>query len=175
MRTIETIDNEINELKESMLNVKGTDTEVYTRIVGYYRAVKNWNKGKRDEYNHRKLFNQPGKVSMRDTAETTVSTATFNETPEPSRDLSSDSGEPAAYYYFYRTTCPNCPPVKNWLENFHIGGSYINVDEKEGFEKAAEFQIFSSPTVVFLDDKGSEMYRATNVAALDALFTAAAV
>jgi ribonucleoside-triphosphate reductase len=175
MRTVETIDNEINELKERMFNVKGTDTEVYTRIVGYYRSVKNWNKGKRDEYNHRKLFSQPNRVSIREAADSTVSTATFTDTPETARDLSSSNGEPAAYYYFYRTTCPNCPPVKNWLENFHVGGTYINVDEKEGYEKAAEYQIFSSPTVVFLDAEGVEMYRATNVDALDALFAAVAI
>lgn len=31
-------------------------TEVYARIVGYYRAVKNWNNGKREEFNERKMF-----------------------------------------------------------------------------------------------------------------------
>ena len=32
------------------------ETEVYSRIVGYYRPVKNWNAGKKSEFNHRKLF-----------------------------------------------------------------------------------------------------------------------
>lgn len=31
-------------------------TEVYSRIVGYYRPVKNWNDGKRAEYRERKVF-----------------------------------------------------------------------------------------------------------------------
>lgn len=34
----------------------GKDTEVYARIVGYYRAVRNWNKGKREEKKHRVSF-----------------------------------------------------------------------------------------------------------------------
>lgn len=34
----------------------GEETEVYTRIVGYYRPVKNWNRGKKSEYNERKTF-----------------------------------------------------------------------------------------------------------------------
>jgi len=34
----------------------GKDTEVYSRIVGYYRPVKNWNKGKSAEYGKRKLY-----------------------------------------------------------------------------------------------------------------------
>ncbi|MDC7227313.1 MAG: anaerobic ribonucleoside-triphosphate reductase [Spirochaetales bacterium] len=171
MRTIEIIDNEIKELKERMMTVKGTDTEVYTRIVGYYRSVKNWNKGKRDEYNQRKLFTQPGKPSIREAAETIISTASFNEAPEPQRAvLSGATAEPAGYYYFFRTTCPNCPPVKNWLEGFQIEGTAVNVDEKEGFAKAAEYQIFSSPTVIFHDEEGKEMYRASDVRELNTLF-----
>ena len=35
----------------------GEETEVYTRIVGYYRPVKNWNHGKKLEYRERKTFN----------------------------------------------------------------------------------------------------------------------
>jgi anaerobic ribonucleoside-triphosphate reductase len=32
------------------------ETEVYARIVGYYRAVRNWNAGKKEEYKYRKDF-----------------------------------------------------------------------------------------------------------------------
>ena len=52
-RTVEAIDREIAECKEELANVKGRETEVYTRIVGYYRAVKNWNKGKKSEFKQR--------------------------------------------------------------------------------------------------------------------------
>ena len=169
MRTVETINKEIEQLKDKMRSVKGTDTEVYTRIVGYYRSVKNWNKGKRDEYNKRKLFSQPDKVSMRDVTESAVSTATYTD-PFTARPSVAAAETPAKYIYFYRTTCPNCPPVKNWLQSFFIKGEAVNVDEKEGFAKAAAHQIFVSPTVVFLDEDGAEMYRATNVNALNSLF-----
>lgn len=33
-----------------------TETEVYSRIVGYYRPVQNWNKGKKAEYALRQVF-----------------------------------------------------------------------------------------------------------------------
>jgi len=36
----------------------GSETEVYSRIVGYYRPVGNWNKGKREEYFMRKTFDE---------------------------------------------------------------------------------------------------------------------
>lgn len=31
--------------------------EVYSRVVGYYRPVSNWNAGKQEEFKHRKEFN----------------------------------------------------------------------------------------------------------------------
>lgn len=33
-----------------------SECEIYSRVVGYLRPVKQWNKGKREEYEHRKLF-----------------------------------------------------------------------------------------------------------------------
>jgi ribonucleoside-triphosphate reductase len=34
----------------------GSETEVYSRIVGYLRPVRQWNKGKREEFKHRRMF-----------------------------------------------------------------------------------------------------------------------
>ena len=34
----------------------GEESEVYTRVVGYYRPVKMWNRGKQAEYQERKVF-----------------------------------------------------------------------------------------------------------------------
>ena len=43
----------ITELKNELKNVKGSKCEVYSRIVGYYRPVQYWNKGKSAEYTDR--------------------------------------------------------------------------------------------------------------------------
>jgi ribonucleoside-triphosphate reductase len=37
----------------------GAETEVWSRVVGYYRPVKNWNKGKREEFRQRSVFALP--------------------------------------------------------------------------------------------------------------------
>jgi anaerobic ribonucleoside-triphosphate reductase len=50
------IDNQIKNLKEQLSEVKGIPTEIYTRIVGYYRPVKNWNKGQAAQRLHRVNF-----------------------------------------------------------------------------------------------------------------------
>ena len=34
----------------------GQKTEVYSRVCGYFRPVSNWNKGKKEEFKDRKLF-----------------------------------------------------------------------------------------------------------------------
>jgi len=43
-------------LKEALNNVKGSATEVYSRIVGYFRPISNWNIGKADEFKRRKEY-----------------------------------------------------------------------------------------------------------------------
>lgn len=35
---------------------KRTKCEVYSRVVGYLRPVNQWNQGKRQEFNDRKVF-----------------------------------------------------------------------------------------------------------------------
>lgn len=54
----EQISEKITKLKYELQNVHGTECEVYARIVGYYRSVKNWNAGKSEEYKNRKNFIQ---------------------------------------------------------------------------------------------------------------------
>ncbi len=46
----------IEDLELRLKNVKGTECEVYSRVVGYHRPVKNWNPGKREEFKERKVF-----------------------------------------------------------------------------------------------------------------------
>lgn len=46
------------ELKDS----ERTPCEIWTRVMGYFRPLMNFNKGKVSEYNERKYFNQ--KIAM---------------------------------------------------------------------------------------------------------------
>jgi len=45
MTALQSINKQIAEKKVQLENIKGTETEVYTRIVGYYRPVRNFNPG----------------------------------------------------------------------------------------------------------------------------------
>lgn len=41
-------------------SICGQQTEVYSRVVGYYRPIQNWNEGKQEEYRDRKVFRLKG-------------------------------------------------------------------------------------------------------------------
>ena len=96
-------------------------TEVYSRITGYYRPIKNWNVGKTQEFKDRKEYK-----------------------PEiHERNAKKDSGE---ILLFTTKTCPNCPIAKKNLAN--AGIEYTLVDAEENPELAAKYGIMSVPTLV---------------------------
>ena len=41
-------------MKEELKKVKIVPCEVYSRVVGYFRPVQNWNPGKQQEFKERK-------------------------------------------------------------------------------------------------------------------------
>ena len=53
---ISEINAKIADLKKQLSEVKGTVTEVYSRIVGYYRPLSLWNAGQRAAYGFRVMF-----------------------------------------------------------------------------------------------------------------------
>ena len=165
--TNQEIDSRISELKAELENVHGRETEVYSRIVGYYRAVKNWNRGKREEYNHRVTYTYPS--SMPGTSGAIRSPLS---TGNAETDASPGLEGIASYQYFYRTTCPNCPPVKSYLKGLGYQGSEINVDMDEGFTLAGKLAICATPTVIFRDSAGNELIRVSNLHELIKTFEA---
>jgi anaerobic ribonucleoside-triphosphate reductase len=50
----------IAELQKLYDNAKGTPCETYSRIVGYFRPVKDWNKGQAEQYKDRVNFDVQG-------------------------------------------------------------------------------------------------------------------
>lgn len=47
---------EIAKIEEQLHQVQGTPCEIYSRVVGYHRPIKNWNKGKQEEFKERVTF-----------------------------------------------------------------------------------------------------------------------
>ena len=56
MSQIRTMDTEIKSEDTGKVRIKMIPTEIYSRVVGYYRPIQNWNKGKLEEFNERKMI-----------------------------------------------------------------------------------------------------------------------
>lgn len=165
-RTLEAIDAEIAETKAALKDVHGTQTEVYARIVGYYRAVRNWNKGKRDEFDQRKMFVHD------ESAANTLDEKTVSCDDTAASEISVPSTAPGTagrYEFFLRRTCPNCPPVKAYMADLAMHGEQIDVDTEAGLQSAAAKGVFAAPTVIFYDAQDNEIGRAHTVEELNAI------
>jgi len=44
-------------MSEKKILLKKIPTEIYSRVVGYYRPVQNWNEGKQQEFKERVYYN----------------------------------------------------------------------------------------------------------------------
>lgn len=173
VRTLEQVEKEIAETQAALENVHGTETEVYARIVGYYRAVKHWNNGKRDEFNLRKMFTLEDSKGYDAPVVTENKAETKIKKPEEATKTSNTDS--VTYELYTRKTCPNCPPVKDFMEQVDLPGKSINVDTNEGLAQAAKNGIFATPTVIFYNAEGTETARCHNVEELEAVMKTIAV
>jgi glutaredoxin len=153
MRTREEILTEIDEVKQQLQNVKGTETEIYTRIVGYYRSLKNWNRGKKEEYFERKLFKPDAAVRKQSSSEPKMS--------EPEKQVKEPvkAASIVQYRFYHKQQCPNCIPMKAFLKTVDLKGTWVDVDSREGLDEAMELGVMSTPTVIFFDVKGNPIFR----------------
>ena len=161
MRTLAEIDADIARTKQEIENVQGTATEVYARIVGYYRSVRNWNKGKREEYNHRKLFVPSEESTAAHLQNAGSEPCVCGNATAPG--AFSRANEPVRYELFSRKTCPNCPPVKEFCRTSFANGTIIDVDTEEGLQAARQKNVLSTPTVIVYAGNGTEICRAHSV------------
>ena len=128
----------------------GNETEVYSRITGYYRPVKNWNDGKAQEFKERKVYDIENSVLKPRTA--------VVETEETASAVATEE----VTYLFTTKTCPNCRIVAMHLEQADI--DYIKIDADESPELVAEFGIRQAPTLVVVKDGKAEVYaNASNI------------
>jgi len=113
----------------------GENTEVYSRITGYYRPVQNWNDGKSQEYKDRAVYDIKNSVMKKDSAPAEV--ANEQECSVCSED---------ATYLFTTATCPNCKIACALLDK--AGVSYEKLLANEHADLVAEFSIKQAPTLI---------------------------
>ncbi len=123
----------------------GADTEVYSRITGYYRPVKNWNDGKAAEFEMRKEYDI--KKSMDNFSGRLVKAeAVVAEECAP-------ESEDGKLILFATKTCPNCKMACTFLDK--AGMTYEKLYAEENAELVKKYEIKQAPTLIVLHEDGS--------------------
>ena len=141
----------------------GKATEVYSRITGYYRPVRNWNDGKSSEFENRKTYEPEELFSVNRNLleeagvdEPRVGTQTLGRA---NRVESTKSNSDAEKVILVTTkTCPNCQAAKNYLNQAGIEYDVILADEADGAEIAVQYNISAAPTLIVQSGEEAELY-----------------
>ena len=111
------------------------ETEVYSRITGYYRPVKNWNDGKTKEFEMRKEYVAEGCACSRKKT----------KVPKTAKEvLKSDAKD--GLLLFGTKTCPNCKMAKKLLEKASIPYEFVDAEEMPDLTK--QYGVKKAPTLV---------------------------
>ena len=120
----------------------GADTEVYSRITGYYRPVANWNDGKIEEYKHRKTYDLE------------------NSNLKCSQDKEEKNDN--KIILVKTSTCPNCKMAETLLDKEKV--VYEKLDANLNKEFCEEYGIKQAPTlVIFNKDKVKKITNISNI------------
>ena len=127
----------------------GAETEIYSRITGYYRPVKNWNDGKTQEYKNRKNYDLSCSSSPKTTT-TTTATSTTSTTTSVSED---------EIMLFGTKTCPNCRMAEKLLDKSSTKFNFVDAEEK--VELTKKYGVKQAPTLVVI--KNNEVQNIVNL------------
>ncbi|MDR1099088.1 MAG: hypothetical protein LBL28_01270 [Treponema sp.] len=181
MRNIEDIEGDLAAAKAALSRAEGRPAEVYSRIVGYYRSVRNWNRGKREEYGERKLFRVsakplPEKTGIPKAAGGRTGASPSGHSParlglspaRPGHSPAEWDGETGdrRLLLFVRPSCPFCPGAKDAAGRLGIPVDLVNTDTEAGLAEAVRRQVLSTPTAILLTREGEELDRALDAAAI---------
>lgn len=113
----------------------GAPAEVYSRIVGYYRALSHWNPGKAAEYRARTPYRPEGGTVKRPAAPV------------------------ASWLLFTQDGCPRCPALRGRALELALPGQEYDVAGDEGYRAAETWNVTTTPTLILLDGNGAEQER----------------
>ena len=130
----------------------GSNTEVYSRITGYYRPVQNWNDGKIQEWNERKEY---------DLSTSKLKKCLFKQEEQQvvSEEKDVNSGK---NLLFIGKECPNCKMAEFVLNKGHI--DFVPIVAEEHKDLAVKYGVSLTPTLIVAHDNTYDVYEnASNV------------
>ena len=127
----------------------GGETEVYSRITGYYRPVKNWNAGKNQEFKDRTAYEVEGGFSQKKKV-----------TPVKKKTVSSIPVVNENNLLFTTKTCANCKMIQKLMNEKKI--PYLLVDGENNPNLVKEFDVMQAPTLVVVSEVETKVYAGVN-------------
>ena len=115
----------------------GKEAEVYSRITGYYRPVKNWNDGKAQEFKDRKVY---------DISHSHLRRAGMAGSPVTAEGYTARPKAGEALMLFATRTCPNCRQAEEQLHR--AGIPYRKVLAEENPDLTVRYGVRQAPTLV---------------------------
>ena len=115
----------------------GKEAEVYSRITGYYRPVKNWNDGKAQEFKDRKVY---------DISHSHLRRAGMAGSPVTAEGYTARPKAGGALMLFATRTCPNCRQAEEQLHR--AGIPYRKVLAEENPDLTVRYGVRQAPTLV---------------------------
>ncbi len=135
----------------------GENTEVYSRITGYYRPVQNWNDGKAQEFKDRKLYDQQ---------------IAINKVPVSHAcgccggDVEPEVVGGNRVMLFTTKTCPNCKMVVAMLDQAGFSYEKLDAEAPENRALVDAYQVNRAPTLII--ETGAGIEKLTNASEIRA-------
>jgi predicted DsbA family dithiol-disulfide isomerase len=67
------------------------------------------------------------------------------------------------YMLFFTPMCPKCPKIKEYMNTKDLEKEWVDAATADGLEKAREFGVSGVPTIIFFNENGEEVSRATEI------------
>ena len=138
----------------------GNDTEVYSRITGYYRPVQNFNDGKAQEFKDRRVYdvaNSHFEKSERTVDHAHCACCAKEEAPVKVSD-------DAKFLLFATKTCPKCKIAAQLLDKKGVAYEKLFVEDNREF--ATQLELKQAPTLVI--QRGDEFEKIADLPAVKA-------
>ncbi|MBN2367794.1 hypothetical protein JXC34_02155, partial [Candidatus Woesearchaeota archaeon] len=111
--------------------------EVYSRIVGYYRPVDQWNAGKKEEFRQRLEFSED--LALKNTFMHKSELLQAEEERNPALGLPQVGAMISKYMVFSLPHCEKCASVKELLASSDIRGSDTSLKDDEGVREFRKY------------------------------------
>ncbi len=151
----------------------GKDAEVYSRITGYYRPVRNWNDGKASEFRNRKTY-EPSDTALNaagselpngnDIAQAAQESALIGDSLQdaadaaPAKEAQAMEDAQSRMVLLTTRTCPNCNTAKQLLNEAGIRYDVKYAEEPDGAALASEYNITAAPTLIVQNGEKADLY-----------------